>query len=88
MDEAVRKYMAEIGRKGGRASRRVLPAEDARTMVKVREARRAFRTFYAQCFWSYDPNLRITAADVRWVAAQLMKHGGRRAWEAGSKLCR
>jgi hypothetical protein len=37
-------------------------------MVKVREARRAFHDFYASCFWSYDPNYRITLQDVPWVA--------------------
>lgn len=57
-------------------------------MVKIRDARRAYRLFFAQCFWSYDPNFNITAQDVPWVAAQLMKHGGRRAWEIGSRLCR
>jgi hypothetical protein len=57
-------------------------------MVQVREARRAFRRFYATCFWSYRPDLVITAADVPWVAEQLMKHGNREAWNVGARLCR
>jgi hypothetical protein len=57
-------------------------------MVKIREARRAYAKFHAQCFWSYDPDLKITSADVPWVASQLMKQGGRAAWFAGAKLCR
>jgi hypothetical protein len=84
----IKRYLAEIGARGGRKSRRVLDAETARAMVKVREARRAFRRFRATCFWSYRPDLEIGPADVPWVAEQLMKHGNRDAWRAGARLCR
>ena len=57
-------------------------------MVRVREARRAFRRFYANCFWSYRPDLVIGTDDVAWVAEQLMKHGTREAWLVGARLCR
>jgi hypothetical protein len=57
-------------------------------MVKVREARRAFARFRAQCFWSYRPDLRIGVAEVPWVAEQLMRHGNREAWRVGARLCR
>lgn len=57
-------------------------------MVRVREARRLYRRFHDQCFWSYDPELELGLADVPWVAEQLMKHGGREAWVAGARLCR
>lgn len=57
-------------------------------MVKVREARRAFRKYRTQCFWSYRPDLHIGLADVPWVAEQLMKHGNREAWRVGVGLCR
>jgi len=88
MDPRVKSYLQLIGRRGGRVSRRELSREQARTMVKVREARRAFRRFHTQCFWSFDPNYVITAKDVPWVARQLMEHGGREGWELGAKLCR
>jgi hypothetical protein len=88
MDDRVRDYLAEIGRRGGHASRRTLSPETARAMVAVREARRAYRKFYARCFWSYAPDLRITAADVAWVAEQLRRHGGRDAWDVAARLCR
>jgi hypothetical protein len=88
MDKTIRDYLAGIGRLGGRTSKRTLTPEAARAMVVVREARRAFRGFYAQCFWSYAPDLRITSADVPWVAEQLRKHGGREAWEVAAKVCR
>ena len=39
----LRKYLAEIGRRGGTRSRRVLEPETARRMVAIREARRAAR---------------------------------------------
>ncbi len=88
MDPRVAHYLSEIGRRGGRASRRRLDPESARAMVRVREAQRAFREFHAQCFWSEDPGYRVTLADVPWVAERLMRYGGRRGWERGAKLCR
>lgn len=88
MDARVRQYLQSIGRAGGRASRRALSAEAARDMVKVREARRAFRRFHTLCFWSFDPNYSVTLADVPWVARQLKEHGGRQGWEIAAKLCR
>ena len=84
----LRRYLAEIGSRGGRKSRRTLSPEAARDMVKVREARRAFHRFRATCFWSYRPDLVIRSADVPWVAEQLRKHGNRDAWQVAAKLCR
>lgn len=60
----------------------------ARAMVRLREARRAYRRFHTACFWSYDPNYRIGPSDIEWVAEQLRRHGGRDAWETASKLLR
>ncbi len=84
----IRDYLSEIGSRGGRKSRRVLDPETARSMVRVREARRAFRRFYTTCFWSYRSDLEIGIADVPWVAEQLMKYGNREAWRVGTRLCR
>jgi len=80
-------YLADIGRRGGRKSRRTLDPETARAMVRVREARRAFRRFQAECFWSFDPDYVVGQTDVAWVVEQLRKHGGREAWEVAGKLC-
>jgi hypothetical protein len=88
MKRDVRSYLSEIGRRGGRKSRRTLDPDAARGMVRVREARREYRRFHAQCFWSFDPDYRVGLADVAWVAEQLRRHGGRDAWEAARKLCR
>lgn len=77
---------AEAGRLGGRRSRRVLSPDDARAMVRVREARKLYRAHYVTCFWCARPDLVIRAADVRWVADGLRKHGGREAWRAAARL--
>jgi hypothetical protein len=47
MDSEVRKYLSQIGRRGGKKSRRVLDPETARKMVRAREARRALRQRFA-----------------------------------------
>ena len=88
MDPNVKKYLAEIGSRGGRKSRQELEPEMAKAMVRVREARRLYRRFHAACFWSFDPEYRIGPSDIAWVAEQLRRHGGREAWELASKLCR
>ena len=88
MPRTIRQYLAEIGRRGGQKSRRSLDPHIARDMVRVREARRAFRRFRTLCFWSSPPHLVITLADVPWVARQLMTHGNREAWRVGAQLCR
>ena len=88
MERKVRDYLAKIGRQGGKKSRRALEPETARGMVRVREARRAYRRFHATCFWSFDPDYRVEPSDIAWVAEQLRKHGGRDAWEIASTLCR
>ncbi len=56
-------------------------------MVRVREARRAYRRFRTSCFWSYRPDLQIGLEDVDWVAETLMKNGNREAWMVGRSLC-
>ena len=84
----MRKWLAEIGRRGGKKSRRTLSPEVARLMVKVREARRAYRRFHTQCFWSFDPDFLVGPDDIHWVAERLQRHGNREAWLIGAKLCR
>lgn len=88
MHDEVRAYLSKIGRRGGRKSRRRLGTDTARAMVKLREARRAFRQLHTQCFWSTNPEYVVTAADLPWVAERLMTFGGRRGWQIGARLCR
>ena len=88
MRPEVRAYLAEIGRRGGRRSRRVLPPETARQMVRLREARRACKRFYASCFWSSPKDYVVTAQGIPWVVRQLITHGGREGRRIGASLCR
>ena len=85
---SIREYLSEIGRKGGTKSRRHLSTEDARNMVRVREARRAFREFYAQCFWYLRPDLDVTLEDVPEIVRGLRQNGGRQGFLRAAKLCR
>ena len=84
--EKISRYLAKIGQRGGRRSRRVLDPATARDMVRVREARRAFQRFRSRCFWSARPDLQIGIADVPWVAEQLRQHGNREAWLIAARL--
>ena len=83
----IRDYLARIGRKGGQKSRRRLSPEGARDMVRVREARRAFQRFYAQCFWYMDENAVITLDDIPEVVRGLRLNGGRAGFLLAAKLC-
>ncbi len=88
MDAQLRSYFREIGRKGGRRSRRVLTSAQARAMVRVREARKLYQIFYDRCFWNAPKDLCIGRDDIDWVAQRLRENGGRSGWEAASRLCR
>ena len=85
---AISRYMAEIGRRGGRKSKRVLGREQAQRMVRIREARRAYREFHDRCFWSSPMELAVTEADIPWIIEQLRRHGGWSGWERADRLCR
>jgi len=88
MDARLKSYLSEIGRRGGQRGRRVLSSEDARRMVRVREARKLYRVFHDRCFWNAPKELHIGLEDVDWVAHKLREHGGRAGWEASARLCR
>lgn len=87
MRHSVKKYLSQIGQKGGRKSRRQLSPDSAKKMVLVRQAKKAFQDFYTECFWSFDQNYKITFEDIPWVAEQLRKNGNHLAWKAAHKLC-
>jgi len=82
------RYFAEIGRKGGATSRRTLSSETARDMVRVREARRAFRKYHAECFWYMPRDMDISKDDVPAIAKGLRQNGGRRGYMIAESLCR
>jgi hypothetical protein len=84
----VSQYLSEIGRTGGRKSRRKLSSADAREMVRVREARRAFRKFHAQCFWYLREDLEVSLDDIPEIVRGLRQNGGREGFLLAAKLCR
>ncbi len=87
MAESIHQYLARIGSQGGKKSRRVLSPCAARNMVKIREAKRAYRKFHTQCFWSFALDYPIGISDLPWIATQLKTYGGRQGWQIGNKLC-
>ena len=81
-------YLAGIGRKGGKKSRRRLSSQKAKDMVRIREARRAFHTFHAQCFWYMPEDMKVKLEDVPEIIRGLRLNGGRRGFLLAAKLCR
>ena len=51
-------------------------------------ARRAFKEFYAQCFWSYREDTMITEADIPWIIRELRHYGGAKGYQAVAEICR
>jgi len=88
MDTNISRYLSEIGRKGGKKSRRSLSTETARDMVRLREARKAFRAFHAQCFWYMREDMQITLQDIPEIVRGLQQNGGRQGFLLAAKLCR
>jgi len=86
--KSVKNYLSAIGRRGGQRSRRALSREQSKEMLRVREARRAYKKFRVRCFWSFDPDLTIGREDIPWVIEMLKRHGNREAWESAMSLCR
>lgn len=87
-DQTITHYLREIGRKGGQKSRRQLSPHQARRMVAVREARKAFRDFKTECFWSFDPGWTIQADAIPLVIETLKNEGNRDAFERARTLQR
>jgi hypothetical protein len=51
-------------------------------------ARQAFKEFYAQCFWSSNPDHQIVEADLPWIIRNLRQNGGHRGYRIVAELCR
>ena len=66
-----------------------LPASDtAARQRRLELARKAFKEFYAQCFWSYREDAEITEADIPWVVRELRHNGGHRGYRVVGEICR
>ena len=55
---------------------------------RVELARKAFKEFYARCFWPYREDLEITDEFIPFVIRGLRQHGGMAGYRVASKLCR
>ena len=86
--DTVSRYLATIGRRGGAKSRRTLSQEQARNMVRVREAMKAFRMFHTQCFWYLAKDMKVTIRDIPEIARGLRMNGGRKGFLLAERLCR
>ena len=50
-------------------------------------ARKAFKEFYAQCFWSYRQDTEITEEKIPFVIRGLREHGGLAGYQIAAELC-
>ena len=51
-------------------------------------ARRAFREFYVQCFWSWQEDPEITEETIPLIVRALRIHGGAKGYYVAAELCR
>jgi hypothetical protein len=51
-------------------------------------AKKAFREYYAQCFWSYREDAEITEEKIAFVIRGLREHGGLAGYKVAAELCR
>ncbi len=66
-----------------------LPASNtAARQRRLELARKAFKEFYAQCFWSYREVAEITDEDIPWVLRELRLNGGHRGYRVAGEICR
>lgn len=64
------------------------PNRDAEAQRRLELARRAFKEFFAQCFWSYDPQLQITEQHIPFIIRELRHNGGHKGYRVAAELCR
>lgn len=64
------------------------PTPAAAQARRVELARRAFKDFFGQCFWSCDPNLVVTEKHLPLIMRNLRLHGGHRGYRIVAELCR
>ena len=64
----------------------VTEAEPHRHRLEL--ARRAFKDFSAQCFWSAPADMEVTEAEIPFIIRGLRLHGGHRGYQIVAELCR
>jgi hypothetical protein len=64
------------------------PASDtAARQRRLELAQKAFKEFYAQCFWSYREDAEITEEKIPFVIRGLREHGGLAGYRIAAELC-
>lgn len=61
--------------------------EQAKCNRRLEIAQRAYQDFYAQCFWSYRRDLKITEEDIPFVIRELRLNGGHKGYRIVAELC-
>ena len=51
-------------------------------------ARKAFKEFSAECFWSWQENAEITEETIPLIVRALRLHGGEKGYRLAAELCR
>ncbi len=64
------------------------PDDAEASQRRLELARKAFKDFYAQCFWSYRPDAEITKEKISFVVRGLREHGGLAGYRVAAELCR
>jgi hypothetical protein len=62
--------------------------EQAERQRRLELARKAFKEFYAQCFWSSRNDFEITEERIPLVIRGLRHYGGHRGYRIAAELCR
>ncbi len=64
------------------------PADEAARQRRLALAQQAYRDFFAQCFWSSDPEHQVQESDLPWIMRNLRENGGHRGYRIVAELCR
>ena len=64
------------------------PVDEEVRRRRVELAQRAFREFFAQCFWSSDPDHVVEERDLPWIIRNLRENGGHQGYRVVAELCR
>ena len=72
---------------GDVATTRTSAAEATDQQRRLDLARRAFKQFYAQCFWSYREDMEITEEKIPLIIRGLCAEGGLAGYRVAAELC-
>lgn len=62
--------------------------EEAKRARHLELARKAFKEFSVQCFWSWREDAEITEHTIPLIIRGLRLHGGHKGYKIAAQLCR